>query len=75
MAQKTPSIPPRSPQSPTPGEIRSSRSPSVVINLTIDEDQWKALVRMRKAKGCKYEQELIRLFIAEGLEKAGYQVS
>jgi hypothetical protein len=45
---------------------------SVVVSLSISEVNWRRLNTMRKAKGQKKEQDLVRVFISEGLERAGY---
>lgn len=47
-------------------------SEPVIVNTNIAGPVYVRLAKMRKAKGCMHDQELIRLFISEGLERAGF---
>jgi hypothetical protein len=53
-------------------EVRDNREKTIKLNLSIPQGNWERLVAMRKSKGQQYEQELIRVFISEGLERAGF---
>lgn len=64
----TPSKTVKTPGSMAAGEIEAS----VVLSLSLSENNWKRLNKMRKAKGQKKEQELIRVFVSEGLDRAGF---
>ena len=65
--------PTKGPQIIPVGEARTEPlENSVGMSLTVPKSQFIRLCNMRKKKGSLTEQEIIRVFIAEGLERAGF---
>lgn len=51
---------------------RVKEKPIVLVNTSVSGTIYDRLLKMRKAKGMMHDQELVRLFISEGLERAGF---
>lgn len=64
-----PTIPPPPPEATA---VREPKEQSVNLSLSIPRSVFDRLTKMRKAKGAQYEQELIRVMVTEGLDRAGF---
>lgn len=60
--------PQKSPKFTSVPEVK--KETTINLNLTIPEDQYMKIVRIRKMKHMLSDQDLIRMFITMGLEQS-----